>query len=508
MADDAEKLILEAVSITKRFGNVVANDKVDFRLRRGEIHALLGENGAGKTTLCSILYGMLKPDEGCIKVDGREVSFRSPRDAMAAGIGMVHQEFMLVPNMMVAENIALMLDSGNKFLVDLDAVEERINSVARQYGLSVKPRALVSHLSAGEKQRVEILKALLRGADVLILDEPTSVLTRIETRELFNSLRQMASQGKSIIFVTHKIDEAMALADRVTVLRQGKVVATVDTSSVDRQQLARLIVGREVLLNVSRTHTQVGDVLLDVRDVTAMGDLGVPALKNVSLQVRAGEILGIAGVAGNGQRELVEVITGLRRVVSGKIIIAGKDVTNLDPNKIRSLGVAHIPEEQKTGLIFDFTLSDNLAMLPHLAERFKKGILLDGRLVRSKMNDLMRMYEIKASSPDVKAWTLSGGNKQKAILARELWWGPKLIIANNPTKGLDLAATDYVRNVLLSAKKEGKGILLISSELDEVLDMSDRIAVMHDGRVVGVFDHSQIDLDAIASLMLSGKRAA
>jgi len=507
MATEEDTAILQARSITKRFGSVVANDSVDFDLRKGEIHALLGENGAGKTTFCNILYGMLKPEKGKIILDGREVGFNSPREAIKAGIGMVHQEFMLIPTMTVAENIALLMDNGRQFLVDMNPIHAAIRRLASEYGLSVNPKSKVSQLSVGERQRVEILKALFKGANILILDEPTSVLTRLETQELFSSLRNMAMAGKSIIFVTHKIDEVLGNADRVTVLRQGRVVATLGVGDVDRQNLARLIVGRDVLFSIQRPETSVGSLLLDMRDVVAYGDMGVKALKNVSLKVSEGEIVGIAGVAGNGQREMVEVVTGLRRVSSGKVFMFNRDVTHWPPDRIRRLGVAYIPEEQRIGLIYDFGLHENLVVSPHLAERLKRGWLLDGKALKLKMSELMEKFDIKAQGPDAATWTLSGGNKQKAILARELWADPKLIVANNPTKGLDIAATEYVRGVLLQAKAQQKGVLLISSELDEVLEMSDRIVVMHDGRIVGEFRPGQVKIDELASLMLSGRAA-
>ncbi len=498
----SDRVVLEARGITKRFGHLVANDNIDFQLREGEIHALLGENGAGKTTFCNILYGFLKPDKGEIYLNGRKVRFSSPKEAMDAGIGMVHQELMLIPNMTVAENIGLILNYDlRRPVLDLSDVRKKLREMAERYGLHVDPDAVMEQLSVGERQRVEILKALFKGASILIFDEPTSYLTKIETRKLFENLRRMADEGKSIIFVTHKIDEVMEISDRITVLRQGRVVAVKDRKDVSKEELARLIVGRDVLFRVQKMESRVSEPLLRLENVSALSDVGVLGLRDVSLEVRSGEILGVAGVAGNGQKELVEVITGLRKVIKGRIYLDGRDITNLPSDKIRRLGVAHIPEDLRMALVFNFTLKDNIIISPYLAEMFKKGVFVDKERLREKLREIIKEFGVVAPSEDTEVWTLSGGNKQKFILARELFWNPRVIIANNPTKGLDVAATEHIRNILMREKARGKAILMVSTDLDEILDMSDRIVVMNRGKVMGIFKPDEAEVDKIAYLM-------
>jgi len=500
---------IEAEGVTKRFGSMVANDKIAFTLRRGEVHALLGENGAGKTTLCNILYGLMRPDSGRILVNGQEARFHSPRDAMLAGIAMVHQEFMLINPMTVAENISIFENNQTKRqLIDFDSLDQQIVDVGKKFGLAVDPHWTIGNLSAGQRQSVEILKALYKGANILILDEPTSVLSPLETRELFSALRQMSASGKSIIFVSHKIDEILAVTDNVTVLKQGKVVATESTKRVTGPELARMIVGRDVVFRVEKLHSQISEPVLEVSDVSARNDLGLQALDGVSISVRGGEILGIAGIAGNGQKELVEVATGMRKPVSGKVIVLGKNVTGRSPDEIRKLGLAHIPEDQKIGLVFDFPLSDNLIIEPHLAGMFTKSGLLDHRSLDGKLTKLISEYDVRTQSKNVQAWTLSGGNKQKFILSRELFWNPKVIIAHNPTKGLDVAATEYTRQLLMKEKEKGKAILLISSELDELFDMSDYLAVMSNGRISQKIPIQEAKMEQIATLMTQSKSQA
>jgi len=501
-----EDFALAAEGVTKQFGELLANNNVNFGLRRGEVHALLGENGAGKTTLCNVLYGLLRPECGRILVNGKEVHFHSPRDAMNAGIAMVHQEFMLVPTMTVVENISVMQNEGlKKPFIDREGLAKRISEIAQQHGLAVDPHATIRDLSAGQRQCVEILKALFKGATILILDEPTSVLTPLETRELFSALRQMAASGKSVIFVSHKIEEILAVTDNVTVLRRGRVVATEATKNVTKADLAKMIVGRDVVFRVDRLPSQLGETFLELQSVSAVNNIGFPALEKVSISVRGGEILGIAGIAGNGQRELVEVATGLRKPTTGKVLAMGKDVTGWAPNEIRKLGVAHIPEDQKAGLVFDFPLPDNLIIEPHVASMFTKNGLLDLKSIRGEVTKLMEEYNVVAQSEQVPAWTLSGGNKQKFLLSRELFWEPKVVIANNPTKGLDVAATEYTRKLLMNEKKKGRAVFLISTELDELLDMSDRIAVMCNGRISGTFPVEQAKVEEIATLMTQSK---
>lgn len=503
---DRDSFALVTEGVTKQFGTLLANNSVTFSLKHGEVHALLGENGAGKTTLCNIIYGLYRPDSGRILVNGQEMRFHCPRDAINAGIAMVHQEFMLVPTMTVVENISVMQNEGLKHpLLDRKGLAKQIQDVAKQHGLAVDPNAIIRNLSAGQRQSVEILKALYKGANILILDEPTSVLTPLETRELFSALRQMVASNKSVIFVSHKIDEILAVTDNVTVLRQGMVVATEATKNVTRSDLAKMIVGRDVVFRVERLSSQLADTFLELNEVSAMNNIGFPALDRVSLSVKGGEILGVAGIAGNGQKELIEVATGLRRPTSGKVVVMGRDVTGWAPNEIRKLGVAHIPEDQKAGLVFDFPLTDNLIIEPYVARMFTKGGLLNLGAIRGEMTKLISEYDVRAQSPQVPAWTLSGGNKQKFLLSRELFWEPKVVIAHNPTKGLDVAATEYTRKLLMNEKKKGKAILLISSELDELLDMSDRLAVISNGRISGTFPIQQAKVEEIATLMTQSK---
>ena len=495
------------MGLTKRFGSLVAVNNVDFGLRKGEIHALLGENGAGKSTLCNVVYGYYKADGGRVYVKGKEVKIGSPKEGMRAGIGMVHQDLMLIPNMSVIQNLSLTTDlKVSKPILELGEIKAKLLAMEETYGLQVDPEALVEDISVGERQRVEILKCLFIGADILLFDEPTSFLTEIETEKLFVSLRRMASEGRSIVFVTHHIDEVMAIADRITVMKLGKVVATKLRSEVTPDQLAILIVGREVMYNVKKQDVQMGQVVLQLTDVSALNDLGTPALRNVSLELKAGEILGVAGVSGNGQRELDEVVTGMRKPRSGRVILEGNDVTKKSPDEARRAGVAHICEEHKTGFVFDFSLKDNLILQPFIAEQFKRGLLLDESRLRNKTKDLLRDYNVMASSEDAPLRTLSGGNRQKFLLARELFWGPKVIVANNPTKGLDVGSAEYIRNVLMRQKSEGKAILMISADIDEILDMSDMIAVMNQGRVVKVVDAKSANISELATLMTTSAK--
>ncbi|HXW94361.1 MAG TPA: ABC transporter ATP-binding protein [Nitrososphaerales archaeon] len=502
-----ETPVLQTKGLTKRFGSLVAVNNVDFGLRKGEIHALLGENGAGKSTLCNVVYGYYKADGGQVFVKGKEVRIGSPKEGMRAGIGMVHQDLMLIPNMSVIQNLSLTTDlKASKIILELGDIKAKLLAMEETYGLQVDPEALVEDISVGERQRVEILKCLFIGADILLFDEPTSFLTDIETEKLFVSLKRMASEGRSIVFVTHHIDEVMAIADRITVMKLGKVVATKLRSEVTPDQLAMLIVGREVMYNVQKQDVKMGQVALQLTDVSALNDLGTPALRNVSLDLKAGEILGVAGVSGNGQRELDEVITGMRKPTSGKVILEGNDVTRKNPDEARRAGVAHVCEEHKTGFVFDFSLKENLVLQPFIAEQFKRGMFLDESKLRNKTKDLLRDYNVMASSEDAPLRTLSGGNRQKFLLARELFWGPKVIVANNPTKGLDVGSAEYIRNVLMRQKAEMKAILLISADLDEILDMSDRIAVMNQGRVAKIVDAKDANIRELATLMTTSTR--
>ena len=501
--------VLETKGLTKRFGTLVAVNNVDFALKKGEIHALLGENGAGKSTLCNVVYGYYRPDGGEVIVKGRPAKINSPKDGMRAGIGMVHQELMLIPNMSVLQNLSLTTDIKlSKPILELGDIKDKLMSMEEAYGLEVNPEAMVEDLSVGERQRVEILKCLFIGADILLFDEPTSFLTEIETEKLFVSLKRMASEGRSIVFVTHHIDEVMAIADRITVMKLGKVVATRARGEVTQDQLAMLIVGREVMYNVKKVPGEFGKTVLTLEGVSADNDLGTPAVRDASFELRAGEILGVAGVAGNGQRELDEIITGMRKPKAGKVVLDGKDITKEAPDVIRSEGVAHVCEEHKTGFVYDFSLKDNLVLAPFLAGKFKSGMFLDDKKLRMKTKELITEYNVVAGSEEVPFRTLSGGNKQKFLLARELFWGPRVIVANNPTKGLDVGSAEYIRNALMKQKAEGKAILMISADLDEILDMSDRIAVMAQGRIAKIVDAKGADIRELATLMTtsSGKK--
>ena len=497
-----ESLVLQTKGLTKRFGSLQAVNGVDFSLRKGEIHALLGENGAGKSTLCNVIYGYYRPDGGEVYIKGKAVKVSSPKDGMRAGVGMVHQELMLIPNMSVLQNLSLTTDVKlTKPMLELGGIKAKLLEMEEAYGLQVDPEALVEDLSVGERQRVEILKCLFIGADILLFDEPTSFLTEIETEKLFISLRKMAQEGRSIVFVTHRIDEVMAIADRITVMKLGKVVATKMKSEVTQDQLAMLIVGREVMYNVQKVSGEPGQTVLKLEGVSADSDLGTPAVREASFELRAGEILGVAGVAGNGQKELDEVITGMRKPKSGRVLLEGKDVTRQPPDRVRSEGVAHVCEEHKTGFVYDFSLKDNLVLAPFLAAMFKSGMFLDDKKLREKTRELLKEYNVMAPGEDAPLRTLSGGNKQKFLLARELFWGPKVIVANNPTKGLDIGSAEYIRNTLMRQKASGKAILMISADLDEILDMSDRIAIMNQGRIAKIVETKDADIHELATLM-------
>ena len=511
------EVILEMHGITKRFPGVLANDHIDFSIKAGEVHALLGENGAGKTTLMNILYGLYQPDEGKVRVRGKRVILRSPKDAIDLGIGMVHQHFMLVPPLTVTENVVLGLKSSRGLLLDLDRAEKRIAELSKKYGLKVDPKAKIWQLSVGERQRVEIIKALYRDAQVLILDEPTAVLTPPEVKELMAIIRRMAEEGLAVIpFITHKLPEVMAISDRVTVLRQGKVVTRIGTKRTNQSDLAKKMVGRKVLFRVKRRRVRAGKVVLKVKNLGALSDKGLPALKNVSLSIREGEILGIAGVAGNGQRELAEVLTGLRRATSGEVHVMRKDMTNSSPKKIIDQGVGHIPEDRMgMGLIMDFSIANNAILETHskspFAHRwfmpFDRKWFLNKKEIGRHAEKLIQEYDIVTPSKDVPAKNLSGGNLQRLILAREMSRNPKLLIANQPTRGLDVGATEFIRSKLMEQRGKGMAILLISEDLDEIMSMSDRIAVMYEGKIAGMVPAAKAKIKEIGLMMAGAKQA-
>ncbi len=493
---------LELRGVTKRFPGVVANDRVDFDVRAGEVHALLGENGAGKSTLMKVLYGMYAPDEGEIWLNGQPVSIASPTDAIELGIGMIHQHFMLVESLTVAENVALGLPSTRGPLTDLDRVSKRIVELADVYGLRVDPDAYIWQLAVGQKQRVEILKALYRGAALLILDEPTAVLTPQEVEEFFVTLRQMTRDGHAIIFISHKLHEVLAISNRVTVLRDGKRVDSCSIEGCTKASLAQMMVGREVTMKPYRLELQPGDARLVLRNLHALSDRETPALRGVDLAVHSGEILGLAGVSGNGQRELAEVITGLRPLTEGQVTFEGRELTALRPGPRTDLGLAYIPEERmRDGMIQNFSVAENMILRDHQKEPFSRRGLLFLRVIAEYADRLIRAFQIKTPSRDTPAKSLSGGNIQKVVLARELSRQPLVLIAAQPTRGVDIGATEYVHAQLLEQREKGIAILLISEDLDEVMALSDRIAVIYEGQIMGIVDAKEATPEQLGLLM-------
>jgi simple sugar transport system ATP-binding protein len=494
--------------ITKRFPGVVANDHIDLEVRRGEIHALVGENGAGKSTLMRILYGLYQPDEGTIEVNGRPVVIDSPRTALALGIGMVHQHFMLISRFTVAENVILGSEPTGAFgRLQRREAEERVRELCQQYGFALDPAAEVSTLSVGEQQRVEIIKVLYRGADVLILDEPTAVLVPQEVDELFMNLRRLREQGKTIIFISHMLDEVLEISDRITVLRRGRVVGTVPAAGTTKSQLAEMMVGRPVLLELEHPPVTPGDVRLEARDITVAGRGGKPAVHRVSLAVRAGEIYGIAGVEGNGQTEFVEALVGLRPVISGQILIDGQEVTHATARAVRLLGVANIPEDRhRRGLVLPMAVWENVVLGHHARRQFLNGAFVDRQAVESFADKQVEKFDIRLSSIDVPALALSGGNQQKVIVAREFSFSPKVLIAAQPTRGLDIGATEFVERQLLEARANGMAVLLISANLEEVLSLSDRIGVMCSGELVAEFRRGEATPQELGLYMTGTRR--
>ena len=500
---------VELRDITKRFPGVVANDGVRFEAAEGEVHALLGENGAGKSTLSNILTGLYRPDEGQIVLWGKEVAFSSPRDALDAGIGMVHQHFRLVPPFTVAENVILgdHRGEGRKFMVHPRRIERRVAELGERYRIVVDPRARVWQLSLGEQQRVEILKALYREARVLILDEPTAVLTPQEADSLFETLRVMAAEGRTIIFISHKLHEVKAVADRVTVLRDGRTVATVDSADATPRSLAALMVGREVSLatRVDRA-TEVGEPVLEARSLWASGDRGGDAVRGVDLTVRAGEIVAIAGVAGNGQRELAETITGMRPAARGEIVVDGRKLRGGDAREAIHAGVAHVPEDRlHTGVAPSLSIASNVVLKAYRGRELALGPLLRLRTIREHAAHLIHRYDVRGGGPELPARQLSGGNLQKVVLAREFHGGPRVLVVASPTRGLDVAAIETVHRYIREAADAAVGVLLISEDLDEILALADRVAVMFEGRIVGERDAGETTVEEIGLLMAGGE---
>jgi general nucleoside transport system ATP-binding protein len=503
------ELVLEMRGIRKEFPGIVANDDVDLDVRRGEVHALLGENGAGKSTLMNILYGLYKPDAGEIVVEGKRVSFSSAKDAIEAGIGMVHQHFMLIPVMTVAENIVLGTEPvRGGILLDERAAARRVQELAKSFKFEIDPDARIDTITVGQQQRIEIMKALYRNASILILDEPTAVLTPQEASDLFEILRALTREGISIIFISHKLNEVLEIADRITVLRRGKKIETVPREGATEESLARAMVGREVLLRVEKPPAQPGDLLLDVKELRVLDDRGIEKVRDLSLSVHAGEIVGIAGVDGNGQTELIDAIAGLRKVESGSVEVAGRALANASAREMFDAGLGHIPEDrQRRGLVLEFSIAENVALHDYAKPPDARwGWLFPNRLVE-RARALIREFDVRGGGPLTRAGALSGGNQQKVVAGREIARDPKVLIAAQPTRGLDVGAIEFLHRRLVEERDEGRAILLVSLELDEILSLSDRILVIYEGEIVG--EHgTDVSEEEIGLEMLGGRREA
>lgn len=498
--------VVEMKGITKIFPGTIANENVDFELRRGEIHVLLGENGAGKTTLMNILYGLYQPEGGEVYIKGQKVKLKNPKDAIKLGIGMVHQHFMLVNNFTVTENIILGQEPKKGSLkIDIEKAEKETKELADKYGFSISPNDIIEDITVGQQQKVEILKALYRGAEILILDEPTAVLMPQEIEELGTILKNLVKEGKSIIMITHKLKEVMSMSDRVTVIRRGKYIDTINTKNTDIDGLAELMVGRKVNLVVEKNESKLGDSILKIENLKAKDQRGLLVLKGINLELREGEILGIAGVDGNGQTELIETIVGLTEVSDGDIYLKGKKITGKTTKEITELGIAHIPEDRhKRGLILGFSLVENSVLGIHHKPPFAKGIIMDYDKIREHCKNLISNFDVRTPNEDVAASSLSGGNQQKLIVAREIEKDPVMIIAAQPTRGLDVGAIEYIHKRLIAERDRGRGVLLLSLELDEVMSLSDRIAVMYEGKIVDILDAKDATEQKLGILMAGG----
>ena len=496
-------------NINKYFPLVVANDDVTFLVQKGEIHALVGENGAGKSTLVNILYGLLRPDSGKITVNGKSACFTSPADAIDCGIGMVHQHFMLIPPLTVAENVVLGKEPSKMGFVDIKRANKTVRDLSDLYGLKVDPTAKVESLSVGIQQRIEIIKVLYRGAEILILDEPTAVLVPQEVEELFEILRSLKNKGKTIIFITHKLQEVMAISDRVTVMRHGKVVDTVAKTETSKQDIATMMVGRQVLFRVERKEAQPGEEVLKVEDLHALDNKRLPALRGISFSVREREILGIAGVEGNGQTELIEVLTGLRKAEKGVVKLDDTVITNFDTRRIKEKGMGHIPEDRhRRGLILNFTIAQNTVLGIHYRKPYikRRGMdVINIIPIKEKAERLIREFDIRPPDQKNLAGNLSGGNQQKVIVAREFDQDPKCLVAAQPTRGIDVGSIEFIHERLLQARDAGKAVLLISADLEEILSISDRIAVIYEGKIVGIMNHDEATEEHLGLMMTGGK---
>jgi general nucleoside transport system ATP-binding protein len=497
------EIALEMKNITKRFPLVVANDKVNFTVYKGEIHALVGENGAGKSTLMSILYGLYQADSGQIFINGKKVNIANPKIAINLKIGMVHQHFMLIPPLTVAENIILGMEPRkNNIFIDMEKAIKRVEELSENMGFKIDPRAKIENISVGIQQRVEIIKVLFRGAEILVMDEPTAVLTPQEIEELFEILKSLKKQDKTIIFITHKLNEVKDLSDRVTVMRRGKVAGVKNTKDTNQEEIASMMVGRKVIFKVEKNPLNLGKTTLKVENLEALNNKGLPAVRNLSFEIKEGEILGFAGVEGNGQTELVEVITGLRQASNGKIFLNNQDITDDSPRSIREDKIAHIPEDRRQrGIISNYSVAENLILGCHYRAPFNKGLKLNFTAINNHANHLIKNFDIRPSDKDNLLKSLSGGNQQKVIVARELFGEPKLLIAAQPTRGLDVGSIEFVHQQILNERDKGKAILLVSADLEEILSLSDRIAVIYEGKIIDVLDPKKTDEKEIGLLM-------
>jgi general nucleoside transport system ATP-binding protein len=501
------KTVVEMRNITKRFPGIVANDNVSFTLKQGEIHALLGENGAGKSTLMNILFGLYQPEEGEIFVNGQKAVLDGPNKAISLGIGMVHQHFKLVHPFTVTENIILGSEPKQGVAINYKKANELVEKLSKQYGLNVDPLAKIDEISVGMQQRVEILKTLYRGADILIFDEPTAVLTPQEIEELLAIMRSLVKQGKSIILITHKLKEIMAIADAVTIIRRGKVIDSLPVSGTNPNELAEKMVGREVSLKLDKKGAVIGDPVLKVDGLVVKGRQGLNALNGTTFELRRGEILGIAGVEGNGQSELIEALTGLRSIAGGSVTVGGTEITNFSPRKVSESGVSLIPEDRhKHGLVLDFTMRENMVLETYYQPEFNKNGFLNNKAIDEHAKRLIQEFDVRTPSINTQARSLSGGNQQKAIIAREVDKNPEVLIAAQPTRGLDVGAIEFIHKRLVEQRNMGKAVLLISYELDEILQLSDRIAVIYEGKIVGEVDPAQTNDQELGLMMTNFKK--
>ncbi|RNA68500.1 ABC transporter ATP-binding protein [Alteribacter keqinensis] len=499
--------VIEMNNIRKEFPGIVANDNITLQVKQGEIHALLGENGAGKSTLMNVLFGLYQPEKGEIKVRGEKVAITNPNVANDLGIGMVHQHFMLVQKFTVTENIILGSEPTKGMNINIRKAEKDVAAISEQYGLRVDPRAKIEDISVGMQQRVEILKTLYRGADILIFDEPTAALTPQEIKELIQIMKNLIKEGKSIILITHKLKEIMSVCDRCTVIRRGKGIGTVNVSDTDENKLAAMMVGREVSFSVEKEPAQPKEPVLSIKGLAVEDSRGVKAVNNLNLEVRSGEILGVAGVDGNGQTELIEAIAGLRKVSAGTISLSGKDITGLKPRKVTESGVGHIPQDRhKHGLVLDFTIGENILLQTYYQKPYSSNTVLNYTKMYEKARSLIEEYDVRTPNERTPARALSGGNQQKAIIAREVDRSPDLLIAAQPTRGLDVGAIEFIHKKLIEERDMGKAVLLVSLELDEVLNVSDRIAVIYEGQIVDIVDADKTNERELGLLMAGGKR--